>query len=73
MRAIADFTGESPSRVTLRAFRHYWFRVKVETVTKDNQQRERHPRDQYSAVEDLVTVVGKISEVPTASSRDLTS
>ena len=40
-RAVAAFTGGSPSRVTLRSFRGFWFTVMVGTVTHDgNQKRE---------------------------------
>jgi hypothetical protein len=66
LRAIAAFSGEHPSRVPLSAFRRYWFRGKVAKTTTDHQQRPRHPRDQYSTVTDLVSVVGKLSELPPA-------
>jgi hypothetical protein len=62
IRLIAAFSGESPSRVPLRAFRSYWFQGQVETVTKDHQQRARHPRDQYSKVADLLTIVGLVTQ-----------
>ena len=63
-RTLAAFTGCSPSRMSLGAFKQYWFLVKVELVTRNHRQQALNPRDQYSVVSDIVDVVGKISELP---------
>lgn len=63
MRLLAAFTGGSSSKVALRSFKEYWFRVKVETVTKNYDQQPLRPTDQYSSVVDIVSVVGKSSEL----------
>jgi hypothetical protein len=63
-RTLTAFTGCSPSRISLGAFRNFWFTVKVETVTRNHRQQALNPRDQYSVVSDIVDVVGKVSELP---------
>ena len=63
-RAIAAFTGGSPSKVTLKSFQHFWLRVRVETVTHNHRKRVLHDRDKYSSVTDIIAVVGKLSELP---------
>jgi hypothetical protein len=63
-RAVAHFTGVTPSKVTLKAFRQFWFRVRVATTTQDHRKRPLHPRDHYSAVVDIVDVIGKLAELP---------
>jgi hypothetical protein len=63
-RTLTAFTGCSPSRLSLGAFKQYWFTVKVETVTRNHRQQTLNFRDQYSVVTDIVDVVGKISELP---------
>ena len=63
-RAVADFTGGSPSQVTLRSFRGFWFAVQVATVTHNHRRQVLPERDQYSAVIDIVGVVGKLAELP---------
>ena len=57
-RTLAAFTGCSPSRMTLGAFKKFWFTVKVETVTRNHRQQALKPRDRYSVVSDIVEVVG---------------
>ena len=66
-RAVVAFTGGSPSRVTLRSFRDFVFRVQVVTVLHKMQGSQRivlHERDQYSVVIDILGVLGKLSELP---------
>ena len=62
-RAVADFTGGRANRVSLRVFRDYWYRVRVETTTHNHQKQVLPERDQYSSVTDIVEVVGKLSEL----------
>ena len=38
-RLLATFSGISPSRITLRSFRQYWLRVRVETVKRNARQQ----------------------------------
>ncbi len=61
-RAIADFTHGTPKRVPTKAFKTFWFRVRVRTVTR-NAKGPLHPRDQYSVVDDILSVGGKRSEL----------
>lgn len=63
-RTLTAFTGCSPSRISLGAFKGFWLTVKVETVTHNHRQQALNPRDQHSVVSDIVEVVGKISELP---------
>ncbi len=69
-RAISDFTGERPNRLTLHAFRRFWFRVRVQTSTEGlvsasgRQRKPLHQRDWTSKVTDILSVVGKLSELP---------
>ena len=63
-RTLTAFSGCSPSRISLGAFKQYWLTVKVETVMRNHRQQALNPRDQYSIVSDIVNVVGKISELP---------
>jgi hypothetical protein len=71
-RLLAAFSGISPSRVTLRLFRQYWFRVRVDTVTKNSRQQPLAPHDQYSSVTDILEVVGplKLSGVTSSAIRE---
>jgi hypothetical protein len=61
-RAVADFTRGNPKAVTLKSFREFWFRVKVRTVTR-NAAGPLHDRDQYSVVDDILSVGGKRSDL----------
>jgi hypothetical protein len=61
---IAAFTGQSPSKVTLASFKGFWLKIRVKTVRKDQQQHPLHPSCHYSVVDNIMDVVGKISEVP---------
>lgn len=63
-RVVAAFSGGSPSKVTLKAFQQYWFRVRVKTVTHNDQNQALHERDQYSCVTDITAVVGKLGDRP---------
>lgn len=64
-RAVADFTRGNPKHVTLKSFREFWFRVTVRTVTR-NAQGPLHARDQYSVVDDILSVGGKLSDFSAA-------
>jgi hypothetical protein len=61
-RAVAAFTRGNPKDVTLKSFREFWFRVLVRTVTR-NAQGPLHDRDQYSVVDDILRVCGKVSDL----------
>ena len=61
-RAVAAFTRGNPKHVTLKSFREFWFRVRVRTVTR-NAQGPLHARDQYSVVDDILRVGGKVSDL----------
>jgi hypothetical protein len=61
-RAIAIYTGGSPSRVTLRMFERFLYRVEVVTVEKDHRQRQLRPRDQYSKVNDVIEVIQGLAD-----------
>lgn len=62
-RAIAAFTRGNPKHVTLKTFKEFWFRVTVRTVTSNNQG-PLHERDQYSVVDDIIEVGGKLIDLP---------
>jgi len=61
-RAMANFTRGNPRHVTLKCFREFWFRVTVRTVTR-NTKGPLHARDQYSVVDDILRVCGKLSDL----------
>jgi hypothetical protein len=61
-RAVAAFTRGNPKHVTLNSFREFWFRVRVRTVTR-NAKGSLHVRDQYSVVDDILSVGGKLSDL----------
>jgi hypothetical protein len=64
MALLAGFTGGNPSRISLSEFRQYWYCVQVETVTHDHRQQPLRLYARYSRVSDLVTIIGKLSELP---------
>ena len=61
-RAVAAFTLGNPKHVTLKSFREFWCRIRVRTVTR-NAKGPLHPRDQYSVVDDILRVCGKVSDL----------
>ena len=61
-RVIAQYTGYRPSKIPLKAFRDYWFRVRVTTVLTDHRQQPLAPCNQYSRVEDIVSIVGPLKK-----------
>ena len=63
MRLIAHYTKGSPSKVTLRQFKHFWFRVRVATATHNHLQQLLPEHEQHSKVVDLVGVVGMRGEL----------
>jgi hypothetical protein len=69
MRLVASASGGSPSKVTLKQFRRYWFRVEVTAVKKNSRGDDLSPRDQYSQVRQILEIVGPIDELP-QSKRD---
>jgi hypothetical protein len=72
VRLLAGYSGGSPSRVTLRSFRQYWFRVRVETTTHNFRQRPLAPHDQYSSVTDIMEVVGTLDANARSGERQAT-
>jgi hypothetical protein len=62
-RAVSAFTSGNPTHVTLKSFREFWFHVIVRTVTR-NADGPLHARDQYSVVDDILSVGGKLSDLP---------
>jgi hypothetical protein len=65
IRLIAAFTGGSPNRLALGAFKDFWFTVQVETVLHNHRQQPLRVSDQYSKVTDIIEIVGKLAELPT--------
>lgn len=61
-RAIANYTNGNPKHVSLKSYREFWFRVRVRTVTH-NAKGNLHERDQYSVVDDILSVGGKLSDL----------
>ena len=61
-RAIANHTRGNPKHVTLKSFREFWFRVTVRTVTR-NAKGPLQERDQYSVVDDILSVGGKLRDL----------
>ncbi len=59
-RVITGHTKGSPSKVTLRAFKQYLYRVRIETVTTDRHQQPLAPCNQYSKVAEILEVIGPL-------------
>jgi hypothetical protein len=62
-RAVAEFTHGTASKVTMKSFKEFWFRVLVRTAMR-NAQGPLHERDQYSVVDDILSVGGKLTDLP---------
>lgn len=66
-RIIAAYTGGRADRVTMKAFGHFLFTVKVETVTKANSKDDRKPftlpeAAQYEIVSEILDIVGRLAQ-----------
>jgi len=60
-RLIANKSGRRPDRISLSAFREFYFQVEVSTVVHNSRQRELPERDQYSVVQDIKDIVGGVT------------
>ncbi len=57
---LAAFTKQAPSKVRLSQFTHFWFRVRVVTVTTDGRQQPIPVAAHWSRVDEILDVVGRL-------------
>jgi hypothetical protein len=59
-RLIADLDGRRKDRISLSAFKKFCFRVEIETVIQDREQKPLAEINQYEVVRNIVAVLGRL-------------
>jgi hypothetical protein len=59
-RLIADWDGRRKDRISLSAFKKFCFRVEIETVIQDREQKPLAEINQYEVVRNIVAVLGRL-------------
>jgi hypothetical protein len=60
-RIIADYTGGSRTRVSLREFKQFLFEVVVTNIAKDNRERDIPPAAQAQVVSEIEAILSRLS------------
>lgn len=65
MRIISAYTGGRSARVSMKQFGEFLFTVRVETVSKTNNQSALPESAQYEVVSEILDVVGRLTKKAT--------
>ena len=57
---VAEYSGSRKDRISLLAFKKFWFRVQIVTVHQDREQKVLADIHQYEVVRDILAVVGRV-------------